>query len=666
MASDTVPAAVPGPNEPPHSTAPTAPHGGAQQQPGGIAGLLAPVEPIRSAAFTLTPDQAAANPHDETVAGASSSAFSHTENPEDAGKNTKNNTGAKQERSVVRAWLLAGAERWRKGADARNKALDIKKAKAQARQVKENVTVNRAEKIVGGSTNSSTGSNSNSGKSLNNKAAKKDSGGGQKNSSGTGSSGGRGNAGGANKGGGTGRGPGGSSGGKNNSGGSSGSGRSNGSGAGGNGGGTGRDRSSGGKGGTDRNSKDRTPSGKQQPSTGGQGGGTGSGRGEKHSLKKTDSGGKSNGGGGTAGTGKAGPQGPSGKPGKDQPAQQAPKSSKADTSGGKASTDTAGPDRASKDRAKPTGATERPSDKPTAGKDQEARGPKPTDKPGTDKPGTDKAKTSEGNDPSKGKAHDSDKNRTAGPKPTPAPRIDLKASRETGYRDGTRAAKAVAHAQAWRDGARDGWTDTTEAAEREKARLDKAHADRKNTRTRAEDQPVIEPASSADYQQPVPPKPDHAPGAQPIQVTGTDTDSIHLGGHADRSSISRGEVRTLGRFQQRLQGKTDRMTLVAEAARTLEHHAKEQIKKVTGYLEQARAMEGGEKLVAALTKLSEAAQVQADKAAEVHKRATRGQEACKTLNANTETRYGGIYKAVQDSPDTRPAKMNYYSEMSHA
>ena len=77
-------------------------------------------------------------------------------------------------------------------------------------------------------------------------------------------------------------------------------------------------------------------------------------------------------------------------------------------------------------------------------------------------------------------------------------------------------------------------------------------------------------------------------------------------------------------------------------------------------------MKGGEKLVASLAKLADAAQVQATKAAEINKRAVRSQEACKTLTANTETRYGGIYKAVVDSPETSPAEMNYYREMAHA
>jgi hypothetical protein len=622
MASETVPAAVPGPNDPPHSTAPTAPTtGGEQQQPGGLAGLLAPVEPIRSAAFNLQSDPAATTPDSGTVAGASSSAFSHAEKPDTADKKTKSSGGGKQERSVVRAWLLAGAERWRKGGDARLKALDIKKAKAQARQVKENVTVNRAEKFVGGNTNSTSGNNSNSGKSLNNKTAKKDSGGGQKNSFGPSSAGGgRGNTNGSHKGG-SGRGPGGGeSGSRSNSGGGSG-GRGTGSGSGGNGSG-----------------KDRHTPGKQQPSHADKRNNAGGG--DKPSPKKTDGGSKPAS-GSPAGAGKPGPQGPSGK---DQTAQHTPKPTKNAPGSGKT----------------PTNGTDRPWRKPnTSNQHKPHHGPKPTSKDGTGKP-------KPANDKSLGKTQHTPTSTKPNTTPAPAPRINLQQSRETGYRDGTRAAKVVAHAHAWRDGARDGYRDTTEAADRERQRLDKAHADRKNARTRAEDQTVTQPASSADYQQPIPPKPTQPPAPQPVTVTGTDTTHIHLGPDAARTSISRGEVRTLRRFQQRLDDKTNRMIQVAEASRTLEHHAMEQVKQVTELLEQARAIEGGDKLVAALTKLEEAAQIQVDKAVEVHKRAVRGHEACKTLHANTDTRYGGIYQAVVDSPETSPAELSYYREMADA
>ncbi|KPC96589.1 hypothetical protein ADL27_02805, partial [Streptomyces sp. NRRL F-6602] len=95
----------------------------------------------------------------------------------------------------------------------------------------------------------------------------------------------------------------------------------------------------------------------------------------------------------------------------------------------------------------------------------------------------------------------------------------------------------------------------------------------------------------------------------------------------------------------------------------LEQHAREQTKQVNELLEQARAVQGGDKVVAALTKLAEAAQVQETKAADIHRRAARSADACQAVHANAETRYGGIYQAVIDSPETSPAELAFYRDM---
>ncbi|MGP3737926.1 hypothetical protein ACTWJ9_33625 (plasmid) [Streptomyces sp. GDS52] len=675
MASNAVPAAVPGPTDPPPSTAPTTPAaaGGTQQQPGGMAGLLAPVTPTRTA-FTLDPDPAAeATPGDQAVTDASSATYRTESTPDDTPGNTGKAPAGKQERSVLRAWMLAGAERWKKGADARNKRLDIQKAKAQARQVKETVTVNRAEKMVGGSTNSSTGSKNNAaGKSLNSKSNGAGNGGGTgpknrpggTNSSGggqsgsTGRSGSGGPAGGGSRGSNTGTKPGGS--GRTST-------------------GNGKDSSSG-----RGTGKDSGPV--KQP--GGKPGG-GSGAGPKHDTKPTGPGPKTSGGsgGGAGKSGSSGTQGPAGKPGKDGSGPKTPTKSQDAT---KPSTTGPAPDTG---KNTPTGTETRPKGPDSKGNASKVRldktgrtnGKTADGTPGTDpkKPqrGDAQPTTKDGQEPRKPQDGGTGTQQTAktgtakdgkGTEPTkqtgprvPAPRINLQNSREAGYRDGTRAAKAVAHTQAWRDGARDGYADTTQAAAREKTRLDKAHTDRKNARTHPEDTPVTAPASSADYQT-VPPKPDHAPGPQPVQVASIDATHVHLGDGAARPSISRGEVRTLRQFQQRLEAKTDTMTRVGEATRVLEQHALEQAKQVTDLLEQARSVEGGEKVVAALTRLADTAQVQAGKAAEIHQRAVRAGEACTVLHTNTETRYGGIYQAVQDSPETRAARMTYYRDMETA
>ncbi|HET6873923.1 MAG TPA: hypothetical protein VFH70_04050 [Acidimicrobiales bacterium] len=622
MASDTVPAAVPGPAEPPadHTTQPSG-----QPQPGGLAGLLAPLQPARSAAFSL-PDIPTIDDALDPAAGTATSAdFQNTDTPQNTtGKDTKN---ARQERGIVRAWLLAGAERWRKGGDARLKRLDIEKARAQAfkeaRQIRETRTVNRAEKTGGGALNSSTGSSTKAGKQNNSKTSAGSTG--AKNS--TGGSGG----------------------------GASRSGSRGGSGGGSSSGGAGR-------GGAHRPSgPTKTPSGGSAGSSGrGHGGstsGTNTGGGkptgkhhgpDKPAADRKASGGKTPSGnsGGSGGGGKAGPAGAPGKRGKDAPKPHNATKAK-DTTGktptpasGTAPAATSAGSKASKDApASPSGRSKvdlKKKPKSNSGKET-----KPTD------PATKTDKTSA---------------KTA---PTPAsaggPHVNTQSSRETGYRDGTRAAKVIAHVEAWRDGARDGWTDTRKAAAHDKARLDKAHADQT---ARDKDQPMTQPASSTDYQPHTPPKPDHAPatGPQPIQVTGIDATHIHLGDGADRSTLSRGEVRTLKQFERRMRPKADVMTRIGDATKALKTEAEERAKKITQLAEQAKTIKGGDQLVAKLLKFQEQAQVQVQGAEELHKRALRAAEACTTVVTNADTRYGQIYKAVIDSDLTTPAELRFYTD----
>ncbi|MEU5742056.1 hypothetical protein ABZ784_29195 [Streptomyces tendae] len=630
MASDTVPAAVPGPHDPPPSTTP------AGQQASGMAGLLAPIESTRTA-FTLDPEPTTATDGTEQAV---TDANSSTITPENATENTDGNTSktdtGKQKQSVIRAWMLAGAERWKKGADARNKRLDIQKARAQSMQVKETrqVSVNRTGGFSGnGSEKSNT--NSGTGKSLNRKNSPANSGAkGPKNSSHTT---------------------------RNGAGNTPSSGRANHAGPVRKPQDTRTDRpktsnrdhtTSGGK------DRDRTP--------------------DKPKAARTDSGSKKtptsdakpkNTSSGTGVTptpaAKTGGQGPAGKPGKDTPApnKPSPKNNSSAGPGGASKPDSK--DRPWKDPARkprldkdPNGTDTASRDRNTPGKTDDASKKPSLDTTAKKTPSpTPKAKstnTGPGKDPG-GRLNPTRSTDSR----TPRHRINLQTSREAGYRDGTRAAKTAAHARAWRDGVRDGYRDTTATADRETARLDQAHADRKKTRTtEAPTMPQAQPAGPT-----IPPKPDHQPGPQPVPVTSVDATHVHLGDSAARTSISRGEVRTLRNFQQRLTDNTERMTTVAEATRTLEQHAQEQAKQVTELLEQARAVQGGEKLVAALTKLADAAQAQETKAADIHRRAARSADACQALHANTETRYGGIYQAVIDSPETSPAELAYYRDM---
>ncbi|QGZ53350.1 hypothetical protein GPZ77_34535 (plasmid) [Streptomyces sp. QHH-9511] len=313
----------------------------------------------------------------------------------------------------------------------------------------------------------------------------------------------------------------------------------------------------------------------------------------------------------------------------------------------------------------PTPAGTAPKDPKTTKAQDGPSAKKPTPNTDTTKPKKD------GPDPANGPHADTKKpDATKGtgttakdPKPTSNKRIEghdgtapagkplgTRTSRETGYRDGTRAARAAAHVQAYRDGVKDGWADTQEAAQREKTALDTAHAARKQQRDK---EPAVPPTPAA------PPKPTRAP-ATPITVTGIDATSVHLGDGATRTSLTRGEVRTLKGFERRLEDKQRTMQTIAEQTKGLEAHAARQAEKVTQLLEAAKGVKGGEKLVATLVKLEEAAKTQTAQATEITKRAVRAADATAAVHTNARTRYGAIYQAVVDSDETKPAELHFY------
>jgi hypothetical protein len=605
MASDIAPAAVPDPGGPSATDTPNSLPG-----KGGLS-LLAPIEPARPTSASFNLDPAATTP--DTIDPAHTSASSSTyQNDTQEGAGAKE---SKQQTGVMRSFALAAIERWKKGGDARNKRLDIQKAKAQAYQTKESRTVNRSEKFVGGSTNSGTSA----GKSTDSKT--KNSGGPSNGSSRNSSSKSNGPTGPKNsRSGGGSSGSGGAGGSKSN--GRSGSGTA--SGAGGSGAGRGAGGSSG------HGNNEATP--KPKKDTKGHHEATGNGSGSKKTPGKTRTGpgtrtetatcGDSSGisltkdkkpknGDSTASTKKT----PAPAPGKDNAAGTG------NTGGGQSgaapkqgSSDSAKTDLAKKDTPNAKGKTSTPKDGTTP--------PKTT--------GQDKA---------------ADRSKTTGNRNGTPPKTQP--SREAGYRDGARTATVTAHINAYRDGFKDGHHDRSEAAQREKERLDQARADRKQQRA-AEDQPVT--ASSTDHQ------PD---GPQPIEVKEVTADHITLDGGR---TFTRGEVRNLKQYERRLGEKATSMGKAAEGTRQLQAHAEQQAAKALKFLETAKNLksEGGDRFVGVLTRLHEAATIQIREAQELHKRVVRAAENTQVVLVNVEIRYGGIYKAVCDSPLTKPAELNWY------
>lgn len=650
MATDTVPAAVPGPNDSHGNTADPAT---TPQQPGWLTSLLAPVQPARSAAFSLDPALDAQS-GEWASQGASSAAYASLDAGQNPGHNTSgNSTSSRQQTGVIRAWLLAGAERWKQGGVARNKRFDYLKAKAAASQTKTTRTesINNAGGFLG-NTRSNSGGN-NAGKTPSGNQGR-GSGGGLKADKKPQQAPNRA---------------------KNNGKGSPGpSGAGGGSGT----GGAGNRSRHGGDTRTPR--KTPTPQDVNKPA--------------KDSVKndRNNPAGQGNAGGSKT----TGGRGPAGK--------DAPRNNK-----GPSPADTRGKnhDRAPKTpkpnadpapKAKPDTKTPKPDHSLTKDPTKPANPPKTTPAPDTTgarkstpetpKPGQQDPKNTPhslkktpANSPAG--TQDAAKNKSGQGNGSG---LNLQDSRETGYRDGTRAKKVTAHLEAWRDGARDGWNDTQKAVDREKTRLDTAHADRmKNTIPVQEPKDTPVPKTAA-YQPHIPPRPTTRPTPAPTPAptpshtqtrTPTDTkapldvhsivgNTITLSGNTARPTISRGEVRTLRRFQQRLEHKADTLTRMAEVTRALEEHAQQQAHRVIQLLEQAKAVKGGDRLIGKLSKLADDATTQACEAAEIHKRALRAADRCRAVHANAEARYGPIYKAIVNACEPESAELAYYRGMGNA
>ena len=591
----TVPTAVPEPDDGP-------------AKGGLIASALAPVTPARTT-FDLTPENPADATTEAPVTGLSSASYHDAENTD----GTQNSTaGSRQKQGIWRAWLLAGAARWAKGGGAHNKRLEVAKAKAQARQVKENrqVSVNRTDGIPSRSSNTNSGG----GKSLNSKSNGNGATRNNKNSNGNPHT--------------------------QHSKDSTGNGSSQHSNS--------RtrdnkpsndhqrprptDKPASNDRGTHTRKDSSTPSPK--PSKGDSGSRTTPSKDTSkgsHGRSDTPTGGGSNPG---TGKGTSGAQGSAGSPGK--PGGTSGSGGGSTTPGrGSKGTDKVSLTKPRKDK----GHDQHPAKdkKHKAGKDQPTAASKDAKAPNAPKPSKDGKQPK----PSNGRAeHD---------------KTPLREARETGYRDGARAALAAAHVKAYRDGLKDGWTDTTAAAEREKKRLDKARETRqKQLEQQRKDKPVTAPATSADYHQPQ--------TAQPIEVTGIDADNLQLGDGAARQNISRGEVRTLKAFERRFDVKSRNMLNIAEGTKSLKAQAENYAKEAGRLMEAVQTMQAGEKLTACLAKLHESAAIQAGKAEVIQTRATRAAEACKVLLTNVETRYGDMYKAVVDSDEALAAKFTFYKD----
>ncbi|MET9954520.1 hypothetical protein ABZ135_23660 [Streptomyces sp. NPDC006339] len=247
-------------------------------------------------------------------------------------------------------------------------------------------------------------------------------------------------------------------------------------------------------------------------------------------------------------------------------------------------------------------------------------------------------------------------------------RTPLQRSRETGHGDGSAVRDVVDHVKAYAKGAKDGYRDKKEENGKEHVRLDKAHADHKaKQQDPKKDNPKGTTVTGPSGQTLVIAPPDEgddgvSTDVKRLLVKEIDANTLTLGTEGARGSISRKELRNFKQYERKLEAKENHLIKVAEACKSLEAAAEDEAKDCQQLAEQAKAVEGGEKLAAKLTKLADATKAQAAEAAELHKRAKRAAEMCKVVLTNIGTRYAPLYKAVVDSDETKPAELRFYND----
>lgn len=204
----------------------------------------------------------------------------------------------------------------------------------------------------------------------------------------------------------------------------------------------------------------------------------------------------------------------------------------------------------------------------------------------------------------------------------------------------------------------DGYADRTAQNEAERKRMDDVKA-RNATKPRT---PEMAPASGSTVDLAKKDIPAPSGGAEPAQVTGISDGAVSFDAAGVSHTMSRGEVRTLKAFERRMAAKAPVMQKVAEDSKTTRAKAVEHANRAQKLAEQAKDVKGGERLVAKLQALAEKSRVLRAKTEEIEKAAVRGAEAVRVLVANSNTRHGGIYRAVADSPLTKPAEREFYQD----
>ncbi|MFF7476661.1 hypothetical protein [Streptomyces sp. NPDC008092] len=252
-------------------------------------------------------------------------------------------------------------------------------------------------------------------------------------------------------------------------------------------------------------------------------------------------------------------------------------------------------------------------------------------------------------------------------------RTPLEKSRTIGHQDGSTVRNVVDHVKAYKDGVVDGYRDKKDENAKEHDRLDDAHDKHKTAKAEQNTKPDKDatggPLTAVVNGQHITITDDNTPledplmaKPTPIQAQGIDATHITLGDGFLKNNVSRGELRRFKQYEGRLEARIDGLARVADATKALAAQARDQATECQNLAEQAKSVEGGEKLVGTLTKLADHAKAQAEEADEVNRKAIKAHDFAKAVLSNIQTRYTPLYQAVVDSDETKPAELKFYAD----
>ncbi|MFF2630871.1 hypothetical protein ACFVUN_34550 [Kitasatospora griseola] len=176
--------------------------------------------------------------------------------------------------------------------------------------------------------------------------------------------------------------------------------------------------------------------------------------------------------------------------------------------------------------------------------------------------------------------------------------------------------------------------------------------------------PHTSPDSPATPRRSHDPMPDRstASGAAPAYDIEVTPSTVRFTVDGEERELGRTEVRTLKGFENTMRTRGADLVKIAEKSKDAVAMATQHALTAQRLHERARAVKGGEDLVWALAHLFSECQRLCTKAEQTERYAARGAEAAAALVVNADSRHGGIYKAVADSPLTIPAERAFYMD----